>query len=83
LLLTICFVSTTTDSMICVVNWIPPNTHVRFEANLTDLGDDPLDELRWARNASQVRSPFKNSKLSLLEFRTQHSPLSASAGEPI
>ena len=31
LLLTICFVSTTTNSMKCVVNWIPLNTHFRFE----------------------------------------------------
>jgi len=31
LLLTICFVSTTTNSMKCLVNWIPLKTHVRFE----------------------------------------------------
>ena len=35
LLLTICFVSTTTNSMKCLVNWIPLNTHVRVEQNLT------------------------------------------------
>jgi len=32
LLLTICFVSTTTNSMKYLVNWIPLNTHVRFES---------------------------------------------------
>jgi len=31
LLLTICFVSTTTILMKCLVNWIPLNTHVCFE----------------------------------------------------
>jgi len=31
LLLPICFVSTTTNSMKCLVNWIPMNAHVRFE----------------------------------------------------
>ena len=34
-LLTICFVSTTTNLMKCLVNWIPLNTHVRFEQTPT------------------------------------------------
>jgi len=35
LLPTICFVSTTTNSMKRLINWIPLNTHVRFEQNPT------------------------------------------------
>jgi len=35
LLLTIFFVSTTTNSMKCLINWITLHTHVRFEQNPT------------------------------------------------
>jgi len=41
----ICFVSTTTNSMKCVLNWIPLNTHVGFENTQPCLkGGQPL---RW------------------------------------
>jgi len=64
LLLTICFVSTTTNSMKCLVNWIPLNTHVRFEQNPPDFIQQSNTHTKWDR--LYVVNWNKRVKLSLL-----------------
>jgi len=46
LLLTICFVSTTTNSMKCLVNWIPLTSTVRLERSFF-FGSNPTSRWGW------------------------------------
>jgi len=64
LLRTTCFVSMTTNSMKYLVNWIPLNTHVRFENTQPCLkgGPEPLEkeshEFLGSKRDDRFSNPF-------------------------
>jgi len=69
IILTICFVSTTTNSMKCLVNWIPLNTHVRFENTQPCLKTDCARETpKHLQVPTFAKFPDLNSGTDHLRF---------------
>ena len=67
LLLKFSFVSTTTNSMKCLVNWIPLNVHVRFEQNPTLILQAYLNPpffVFWFSSSDGSGTFYYTSKLS-------------------